>query len=164
MILPFRRLFDLSGRSGRRELWAFTFLHLIIGIGLGILVSQGTLLPLMDARHVIIAGAVCGIILVWAWLALVIRRFHDLGYAAQQLVLWYTIIPIALTVASFFMFSNQLERAGQALMIVVTALNLYLLYLLYFKAGVNYRNSWGYPYGYDHKPSIGPSDDIYRPL
>lgn len=98
MFLPFVRMGDYSGRSGRREYWMFHLLEALCGILLalvllftGVLISPTlsstkALLNILDSMPVIIALIVYLFCFLPAGIALSVRRWHDIGNSGWTIV------------------------------------------------------------------------------
>ncbi len=117
MIMPFKRIFDFTGRSRRKEFWFFMLLNVIVMIALFavVLATGGMGAALADAdpaNPLAIYGALfsgAGVIIALYWLAVIIpsisvsvRRLHDRDMSGW----WYlgfivlSIIPIVGLLAS----------------------------------------------------------------
>ncbi|MBI1212522.1 MAG: DUF805 domain-containing protein [Alphaproteobacteria bacterium] len=88
MVLPYRRYFDFSGRSRRKEYWMFTLLQILIVATIALLFFSPE--PL-DADEPPIFSF--GIIVIYALfnfipsLAVQVRRFHD-----QDMSGWFVLL------------------------------------------------------------------------
>ena len=86
MLMPYRRYFDFSGRSRRKEYWMFLLLFVIVyAIGFGLMFSGGySMNPATGASQpggtFYIGGGILGIFVLGSLIpaiAVQVRRFHD---------------------------------------------------------------------------------------
>lgn len=86
MLMPYRRYFDFSGRSRRKEYWMFILLYVIIAIALTLLMLAGgmamdpaTGAPAMGTTFYLGAGllGIYGLATIIPAIAVQVRRFHD---------------------------------------------------------------------------------------
>lgn len=89
MLMPYKRYFDFSGRSRRKEYWMFVLLFIIVyAIGLALMFSQVPMTEeaamLMQAEGMgasfYIGAAILGIFVLVSFvpsIAVQVRRFHD---------------------------------------------------------------------------------------
>lgn len=106
MILPYRRYFDFSGRSRRKEYWFFalftTLVMMAVGLGMAAtIVSSLQGFTLASAAALTNAGAAFWVFLTFLGLfflasiipgvAVQVRRLHDLGVSGW----WYLVFIVA---------------------------------------------------------------------
>ncbi len=100
MFLPFKRYFEVSGRSRRKEYWRYNLLVAIISIIAEIVANTSNLF----------------LILIWTLLTLAtiipsitvrIRRLHDVGKSG-----WFMFIPIYGEILLFFNSEQGLNQYG----------------------------------------------------
>lgn len=84
MIVPYKRMLDFRGRSGRPEYWMFQFfLMLQIAVMVALIVafapSDGGSLPWTSPVTMLLTvlGTAAAVGWLWAGLALSVRRYHD---------------------------------------------------------------------------------------
>jgi uncharacterized membrane protein YhaH (DUF805 family) len=108
MFMPFMRIADYKGRSGRREYWMFQLLKVLCGLLLTLwLVLSGGLAnaPLLSGGVVAqIIGNVTALVTLLAYvllflpaeLALTVRRWHDIGNSGWTIVviIVFGMIPL----------------------------------------------------------------------
>lgn len=70
MIMPFKRYFEVSGRSRRKEYWLF-----------GLLITILSFIPIL--------GLIVGLLTLIPSITVSIRRMHDVGKSG-----WFMLIPI----------------------------------------------------------------------
>lgn len=114
MLLPFKRYFDFSGRSRRKEYWSFALLNVIVVIVFyALLFAGGMSMSAMEAAQMggggFQLGAVgwlaVGLIVLWGLgsiipsLALTIRRLHD-----RNLSGWFLLGYVVLSLIPFINF------------------------------------------------------------
>jgi uncharacterized membrane protein YhaH (DUF805 family) len=94
MILPYKRYFDFSGRSRRKEYWMFTLLMVIVYIVLAVL--MGGMGSIDGPEAGLGLGGIALVIFVLASfipaLAVQVRRFHDQEKSGWLVLLGF--IPI----------------------------------------------------------------------
>ena len=88
-------LFSPSGRINAAEFTRGAYVLIIFGVLIHL--SQRVSLPL----HSLLALA--GLALIWCWIALCIKRFHDGGQSG-----WTCLVPIAIYIVGFFILSGVL--------------------------------------------------------
>ena len=130
MILPFKRYFEFSGRSRRKEFWMFQLLNVIVSFAIfAIMLSGGGLQFLTAADPETVNDAavgiplIIGLVLMGIWvlaafipsLAVTIRRLHDRNMSGW----WYG----GLLIASFIPFINFLAGLGMLALLVVMMLD-----------------------------------------
>jgi uncharacterized membrane protein YhaH (DUF805 family) len=107
MFLPFARIADYKGRSGRREYWMFQALQIACGLLLAAwLVFSGAvvaappisgdkLLRAIGAGPILLAVAIYALVLFPTSLALRVRRWHDIGNSGWTIavILVFSAIP-----------------------------------------------------------------------
>lgn len=129
MLLPFRRYFDFSGRSRRREYWSFQLLGLVISSVAFILVVSGAGDEVRTAEYKYVDATTStqasftgnlgiiswmGLALIFVWaivafvpsLALTVRRLHDRDKSGLYILL--TFIPLIGLIFSIIMLVNML--------------------------------------------------------
>jgi uncharacterized membrane protein YhaH (DUF805 family) len=92
IVEPFRRCFDYSGRSRRREYWSFALLTFVL-MALTALIENRLGLSRVDAagnRQGGLLMAIAFFLLAIPGLAVSVRRLHDSGRAG-----WWTALPAA---------------------------------------------------------------------
>ena len=108
MFLPFARITDYQGRSPRREYWLFQLLELICAILLAwVLVTMGAIgtasfgsrsaiVATFGSVTVLIAGIAYLLCFLPAKIALIVRRWHDIGNSGWTVIvlLLFGLIPI----------------------------------------------------------------------
>ncbi|MGL5838912.1 MAG: DUF805 domain-containing protein [Sphingorhabdus sp.] len=108
IFLPFTRIADYKGRSGRREYWLFQLLKIIIGALLSIVTGLASALmsaPLLSGNAVtIVLSNTTTLIIMLAYLfvflpaeiALTVRRWHDIGNSGWTIVIiiMFGMIPL----------------------------------------------------------------------
>lgn len=86
MLLPYRRYFDFSGRSRRKEYWMFTLLQVIVAVVLMIpIIASMAAIDQTDPQAGPGAGFWIGMVLLMVFflgsmipsIAVAVRRFHD---------------------------------------------------------------------------------------
>jgi uncharacterized membrane protein YhaH (DUF805 family) len=103
MLLPFARITDYKGRSGRREYWLFQLLITICGLFLALLLlttgvfaapssSQIALSNLLGNTTLLIALGLYLLCILPAKIALTVRRWHDIGNSG-----WTVLVVILLS-------------------------------------------------------------------
>ena len=117
MLMPYKRYFDFSGRSRRKEYWMFFLLVVIVYVVLSIIMSMGA--PTVDPTTGALSGGGAmmtigtGLLgLFWLGsiipsLAVAIRRMHD-----QDRSGWWIICPIANIVFLFIEGTKGPNRFG----------------------------------------------------
>ena len=130
MILPFKRYFEFSGRSRRKEFWMFQLLNVIVSFAIfAIMLSGGGFQFLTGADPETVDSAamgiplIIGLVLMGIWvlaafipsLAVTIRRLHDRNMSGW----WYG----GLLIASFIPFINFLAGLGMLALLVVMMLD-----------------------------------------
>jgi uncharacterized membrane protein YhaH (DUF805 family) len=98
VLMPFRRAFDYSGRSSRKEFFSF-----FLVFWLAIPMAFAILYPAMGARPgasdtLLIAVALVLLVLLVPTVPLMVRRFHDFGWSGWWLIL--LLVPVAGVVAA----------------------------------------------------------------
>ena len=130
MILPFKRYFEFSGRSRRKEFWMFQLLQVLVSFVLfAIMLSGGGAQFLAGVENENLDATVMGVpmmiggILAILWflaafipsLAVTIRRLHDRNLSGW----WYG----GLLIASFIPIVNIFAGIGMLVMLVVLMLD-----------------------------------------
>lgn len=88
-ILVFKKAFDFSSRSRRKEYWMFTLVSLIISFVLGFIDGFA---GLELAEDVGILGTIYGLLILIPGLSLAVRRLHDVGKSGWWILI--ALIPI----------------------------------------------------------------------
>ena len=96
MIFPFKRYFDFSGRSCRKEFWLFTLMTMVVGLAIEL--ADGSILDNAPALEA----------LGWVWTAATMvpgiavgaRRLHDIDRSGWWQLLW--IVPLVGWIALLF--------------------------------------------------------------
>ena len=137
--------FALSGRIRR---WRYLFYSVLLWFGVLLLALLS--IPLVDiARHPkaasILLIVVIGLFWLWAGMALVAKRLHDLDRTAWHYV-WMFLLPALLTGGWSFHWSGSVDARwsvsfGYATGIVPLLATLYLI----FARGTDGPNRYGYP-------------------
>ena len=130
MILPFKRYFEFSGRSRRKEFWMFQLLQVLVSFVLfAIMLSGGGAQFLAGVENENFDSTVMGVpmmiggILAILWflaafipsLAVTIRRLHDRNLSGW----WYG----GLLIASFIPILNIFAGIGMLVMLVILMLD-----------------------------------------
>lgn len=130
MILPFKRYFEFSGRSRRKEFWMFQLLQVLVSFVLfAIMFSGGGAQFLAGVENENLDATVMGVpmmiggILAILWflaafipsLAVTIRRLHDRNLSGW----WYG----GLLIASFIPILNIFAGIGMLVMLVILMLD-----------------------------------------
>lgn len=97
MLLPFRRYFDFSGRSRRREFWLFTLFWYLVTIGCGVLMLAGIPWDKFGSNAqpgFMLWVGMSIMMLFWlvSWIpgiAVTVRRFHDQGLSGWMYLLYF---------------------------------------------------------------------------
>jgi uncharacterized membrane protein YhaH (DUF805 family) len=107
MFLPLRRYAEFTGRSGRAEFWLFA-LFLVVGftaavwldIALGLggervssVVSGPSLWASASEQRGGVLTGLFGLAMLIPWLAVSVRRLHDVGWSGWWLLIWF--VPLA---------------------------------------------------------------------
>lgn len=164
--LFYTRMFTIRGRSNRTETWAALVITLILTLCFTLLDVSAKLyflekirndaLPLLPAigflSYLLTYTALYILVMTIPSVTLMIRRFHDMGYSGWQ-TLWYLFLPIFLWLIVFFVIVGGFIVLVPGLAVTLIAacafylisLTVYLWYLMYFKPGNRFRNSWGDP-------------------
>jgi uncharacterized membrane protein YhaH (DUF805 family) len=104
MLLPYKRYFDFSGRSRRKEYWMFFLLSMIVNIVTNVLASVGGAVAM-------IGGAISVVFFLGSIVpavALAIRRAHDTDKSG-----WFMLIPIYNLVLAVTEGNKGSNRFGQ---------------------------------------------------
>ena len=107
MILPYRRYFDFSGRSRRKEYWMFTLFMLIIAFGIfligglfsGSAIEAGETSATAGIAFILFAIFIC--LSVIPSIAVTVRRLHDQDRSGWWW--WIQFIPFGSLVLLVFM-------------------------------------------------------------
>lgn len=86
MLMPLKKFADFNGRARRKEYWMFMLFYLIISILVGFL---DEMIFNTSEGNVGIFGLILYLVLLIPYLAVTIRRMHDVGKSG-----WYCLIPI----------------------------------------------------------------------
>jgi len=97
MLLPYRRYFEFSGRSRRREYWMFILFYMVVSLGIDFALGgtysrmwQGGFSmvnqPGMMARGL---GGLFGLVSFIPSLAVQVRRLHDIDRSGWWILLWF---------------------------------------------------------------------------
>ena len=130
MILPFKRYFEFSGRSRRKEFWMFQLLNALVSFAIfAIMLSGGGFQYFSSADPdsladnslsiALLVGA--GLLGIWALavlspsIAVTVRRLHDRGISGW----WYG----GLLIESFIPILNVLAGFGMLALLVVMMLD-----------------------------------------
>ena len=111
MLMPFKRYFDFSGRSRRKEYWMFVVFVIIVSVVLSILdtmlglggstsssseFGDGTASASFSSRGGILSS-IFGLVTLIPSIALGVRRMHD-----QDRSGWWILVPIANIIMIWF--------------------------------------------------------------
>lgn len=104
MLLPYRRYFDFSGRSCRKEYWLFHLLLVILTVG-SFVVGAMFATAVGSVRNADFAVSIFGIVFLGSiipHLAVTIRRLHDQGLSGWY-YLWSFFPYIGGLISIYFM-------------------------------------------------------------
>ena len=122
MLLPYRRYFEFSGRSRRKEYWMFVLLNILVSIAIDIVFGQSSYQQVGSfigfSNYVTGTGGMIhnffGLVSLIPGLAVSVRRLHDQDRSGWMLLLG--LIPFlgwfALVVFMFLEGTNGTNRFG----------------------------------------------------
>ncbi len=100
MFLPFKRYFEVSGRSRRKEYWRFRLLQIIITV-----IAQ--IIALTSNSFLILLCFLLTLPILIPSITVTIRRLHDVGKSG-----WFMFIPIYGEILLFFNSEQGLNQYG----------------------------------------------------
>lgn len=114
MLMPYRRYFEFSGRSRRKEYWMFALLIFLIYVVLALLsVTAGGSAELGEAPSGGAVAMLVGVIfLVWGLstiipsIAVAVRRLHDTDHSGWWLLISFVPIIGALVLLYFYLIEG----------------------------------------------------------
>ena len=116
MLMPYRRYFDFSGRSRRKEYWMFFLFVMIVYVVFMVLATMFA--PSVDPNTGEVSGGgmsgIVGILMMLFWaatiipsIAVAVRRAHD-----QDKSGWFILIPIYSLIMMFLEGTRGPNRFG----------------------------------------------------
>ena len=99
-VMMWKRAFDFSGRSRRREFWIPWLINNLIGIALWRQIFMSIFGSGGGGTFFFYVALVFGLALIIPALALSVRRLHDIGYSGAWLLIWF--IPVGALVILIF--------------------------------------------------------------
>ena len=107
MLLPYRRYFEFTGRSRRREYWMFTLLYVLVSVAISVLLgtTQTFRAGFFVSTQLVTSGPgdvvqdVFGLVSFIPGLAVTVRRLHDIDRSGWWFLLvfvpvlgWFTLL------------------------------------------------------------------------
>jgi uncharacterized membrane protein YhaH (DUF805 family) len=123
---------EFNGRASRQEFWSFVLFLIVVNAAMGILGLLFRLGP-------VFSGLV-GLLLIIPQLAVAVRRLHDIGKGAKELVVpcvMLALVPVA------FAFSGILPKIIALGFLGITLLVFANLLTLFLRKGTTVPNRYG---------------------
>jgi uncharacterized membrane protein YhaH (DUF805 family) len=143
-------LFSFQGRINRAKYWLVALVSIVALIIIGVLIASLTTLGGAGALIAIVIGIVCYVGLVWAGLAVAIKRLHDRNKSGWWLLLFY-IVPAVLNGVAKALIPDSV--AGALLTLIGGIIGIWAFVELGCLRGTDGPNQYGTdPLGHENEP------------